>query len=149
MPINDSSAGDRTQRIRQIIVAGSTIPPGGAASTESDVIAGRIWRLEDECCTNPYMIAFVDQNTGPTNPLFTRLMACTLYEFPAQTPVGTVITFYNATGQAQEWQAGNGPLGPFYQAAVSSATPVNQSQTYTTVLGDGVVSMYFGGDSCN
>ena len=136
------SGSDRIKRIRQRIEAGSSLPPGAAASVSTDSRVGRIWRLEDGCCVNPYRIVFVDENSGATDPTFVRLNTCTLYTFPAPVPAGILITIHNATGEAQDWQIGSGPLGCAYQALASSSTQAGSTSTYTTA--GTAVSLYFG-----
>ena len=143
MPQETPSGADRAKRIRQKIEAGAALPPGAGASDSTDSRVGRIWRLEDGCCVNPYRIVFVDENSGPYDSTFVRLNTCTLYIFPnGGAPAGTVITIHNSTGQVQDWQIGSGPTGCAYQALVSSSTQPGSTTIYTTT--GPAESLYFG-----
>jgi hypothetical protein len=143
MPQETLGGADRIRRIRQRIEAGTALPPGAVASDSTDSRVGRIWRLEDGCCSNPYRIVFVDENSGSYDPTFTRLSTCTLYIFPnGGVPAGTVITIHNSTVEEQGWQIGAGPTGCEYQALVSSSTQPGSTSTYITA--GTAVSLYFG-----
>jgi hypothetical protein len=53
MPLLPSGAADRTQRIRQRIVAAAPLPQAASASDAIDVVEGRVARKVDGCCDPP------------------------------------------------------------------------------------------------
>lgn len=147
------SGADRIRRIRQRIEAASPLAKGASGSDLISVVEGRIARTEDGCCVpvidpvvvDPYKVAFVNSLSDPIpDPTFTRVLSCTNYEFPMPLPTGTVITFYNNTEIPQGWQVGNGDVGPYYQAAQSSALAADETTTYIKTDDDEVESMNFG-----
>ena len=93
-------------------------------------------------CPFPPVIVY---GTNCTMPCSVSIDMNTLYNFGKRLSGGTRITVKNCSSNTDgiTVEIGTGPIGDYYQSAISTGLTLNQSYTYTVLNTDNITSLYF------
>ena len=142
MPQETLGGADRAKRIRQKIEAGTALPPGASASDSTDSRVGRIWRLEDGCCADPYKLSLITAGQSYDRAT-TGITICDLYLWQLPIPAGQNVTVTNLTGSSVTYYIGGTPGIPISLLSYTSSISAGHTFTIPSQYSDGQASFYF------